>query len=211
MRRTKEDAQLTRERLLDAAELLFASRGVSGTSLQDIATEAGLTRGALYWHFKDKGELFNAMMRRSTLPLEEALQRAQDSASAQPLADVRKNLLYTMSRVVNDPQTRRVFDIATQKIEYINEMTAAKDRHLQAIGNKRRFIESAIKRARALGQVGPAVSPKTASIGLLALMNGLLNIWMLDPEQFNLQTAAAKSIDTYLAGLSAGASAASPA
>lgn len=201
MRRTKEDAQLTRERLLDAAELLFADRGVSGTSLQDIAQQAGLTRGALYWHFKDKGELFNAMMRRTTLPLEEALQRATDRSSLHPLQDIRKNLLYTMSRVVNDPQMRRVFDIATQKIEYINEMTAAKERHLQALGNKRRFIEGAIRRARALGQVGPNVTPKTTGLGLMALMSGLLNIWMLDPDQFNLQAVAAKSIDAFLAGL----------
>lgn len=60
MRRTKEDAQHTREALLDAAELVFAQRGVSRTSLQEIAKAAGLTRGAVYWHFKDKAELFNA-------------------------------------------------------------------------------------------------------------------------------------------------------
>jgi len=201
MRRTKEDAQLTREKLLDAAELLFASKGVSGTSLQEIAQQAGLTRGALYWHFKDKGELFNAMMRRSTLPLEEALQRAADSTSDSPLTEVRKNLLYTMERVVKDPQTRRVFEIATQKIEYINEMTAAKERHLQAMANKRRFIEAAFKRARKLGQIGPQVSPGACSAGLMAMMSGLLNTWMLDSTQFNLQTVAAKSIDTFLDGL----------
>ena len=51
MRRTKEDAQLTREVLLDAAEVLFAQRGVSRTSLQEIAKAAGMTRGAVYWHF----------------------------------------------------------------------------------------------------------------------------------------------------------------
>ena len=200
-RRTKEDALATRDRILDAAEQVFESQGVARTSLQQIAAAAGVTRGAIYWHFKDKAELFNAMMRRTTLPLEEALQRATDRSSLRPLQDIRKNLLYTMSRVVNDPQMRRGFDIATQKIEYINEMTAAKERHLQALGNKRRFIEGAIRRARALGQVGANVTPKNTGLGLMALMSGLLNIWMLDPDQFNLQTVAAKSIDAFLAGL----------
>ena len=69
-RRTKEDALATREALLDAAELVFEQRGVSRTSLSDIAKAAGVTRGAVYWHFKDKADLFNAMMERVTLPLE---------------------------------------------------------------------------------------------------------------------------------------------
>ena len=72
-RRTKADAQTTRNNLLDAAEQLFQSRGVSHTSLNDIATAAGTTRGAIYWHFKDKADLFNAMMERVTLPLEQSL------------------------------------------------------------------------------------------------------------------------------------------
>ena len=69
-RRTKEDAMATRHKLLDSAENLFQAQGVSRTSLQDIARRAGATRGAIYWHFKDKADLFNAMMERVTLPLE---------------------------------------------------------------------------------------------------------------------------------------------
>ena len=61
VRRTKEDAMATRDSILDAAELLFAERGVSSTTLQHIATAAGVTRGAIYWHFKNKQALLTAM------------------------------------------------------------------------------------------------------------------------------------------------------
>ncbi|HKW83015.1 MAG TPA: TetR family transcriptional regulator, partial [Burkholderiaceae bacterium] len=71
-RRTKEEAQATRSLILDTAELVFEQRGVSGTSLNEIAKAAGLTRGAIYWHFQNKADLFNAMMDRATLPLEQA-------------------------------------------------------------------------------------------------------------------------------------------
>jgi TetR/AcrR family acrAB operon transcriptional repressor len=54
-RRTKEEAAATRESILDAAEQLFVKQGVSRTTLQHIATAAGVTRGAIYWHFNDKG------------------------------------------------------------------------------------------------------------------------------------------------------------
>ena len=70
VRRTKEDAVATRNSLLDAAEQVFYDKGVSRASLGDIAQAAGATRGAIYWHFKDKADLFNAMMDRVTLPLE---------------------------------------------------------------------------------------------------------------------------------------------
>ena len=70
-RRTKEDADATRNSLLDAAERVFYEKGVSRASLSDIAQAAGATRGAIYWHFKDKVALFNAMMDRVTHPLEQ--------------------------------------------------------------------------------------------------------------------------------------------
>ena len=60
-RRTKDDALKTRQMLLDAAIEQFAQRGVSSTTLTDIADAAGVTRGAVYWHFASKSELFNAM------------------------------------------------------------------------------------------------------------------------------------------------------
>lgn len=69
VRRTKEEALETRNKLLDSAEYLLQSQGVSHTTLQGIALHAGATRDAVYWHFKDKAELFDAMMERVTLPL----------------------------------------------------------------------------------------------------------------------------------------------
>ena len=81
-RRTKAEAQATRNALIDAAERLFDSQGVSRTSLQDIAQAAGATRGAIYWHFKDKADLFNAMMERATAHLDDMAQQTPDAEAA---------------------------------------------------------------------------------------------------------------------------------
>ncbi len=123
MRRTKEDALLTKEKLLDTAELLFADQGVSQTSLQKIAQAAGVTRGAIYWHFKDKAALFNAMMERTTLPMEETIHRVGTDRSDTPLDQVRASVLDALNRIVTEPHTRRVFDIALHKVEYIEELS----------------------------------------------------------------------------------------
>ena len=97
-RRTKADAQATRSALLDAAEQLFQTHGVSRTSLNHIAVAAGTTRGAIYWHFKDKADLFNAMMDRVTLPLEQTLNVTQVEGSSDPVADIRHAMLEALRK-----------------------------------------------------------------------------------------------------------------
>ena len=126
-RRTKEEAQATRDHLLDTAELVFLQRGVSRTSLNELAAAAGVSRGAIYWHFQDKADLFNAMMERVTLPLEEAIGRTADPCTADPLAEVRRNLVDALRLTATNPQVCRVFEIATHKVEYVDELSGVRE------------------------------------------------------------------------------------
>ena len=140
VRRTKEDALATRHRLLDAAETLFLAKGVSHTSLQDIARQAGATRGAVYWHFKDKADLFNAMVDRVTLPLEASLEFLAHAEQATPLAHICSGIRQALLRIVTDPQTRRVFEVATLKVEYIDELQAIHSKNLRVFVNLALFL-----------------------------------------------------------------------
>lgn len=85
VRRTKEEALETRNRILDAAEHVFFEKGVSRSSLADIAQAAGVTRGAIYWHFENKGDLFTAMFDRVILPLDEMKAATVDPDEPDPL------------------------------------------------------------------------------------------------------------------------------
>jgi TetR/AcrR family transcriptional regulator, acrAB operon repressor len=184
-RRTKAEALQTRHKLLDAAEAVFLRQGVSRTSLADIATEAGATRGAIYWHFKDKTDLFDAMMERVTLPLEEVLQAASSSAAQSNGEDSLQRMCQLMRaalhKTVHDPQTRRVFEIATHKVEYTPELQALAQRRL------------------AVFQGMVAVTER--ALGLHMLVDGLINLWLLDPQGFDLEATGAQAIDNYLRGL----------
>jgi AcrR family transcriptional regulator len=62
MRRTKEDALETRQALLNAALRVFSEKGLEATRLEDIAERAEVTRGALYWHFKNKEDLLISLL-----------------------------------------------------------------------------------------------------------------------------------------------------
>ncbi|MBA4110013.1 MAG: TetR family transcriptional regulator [Leptothrix sp. (in: Bacteria)] len=203
MRRTKEDALLTRELLLDAAELVFSDKGVSRTSLQDIAQAAGMTRGAIYWHFKDKASLFNAMMDRSTSPIEETIGRVGQEATDDPLAQVRAAMMDALTRIATEPRTRRVIGIAVNKVEYVDELSDVRARHISVHLNCQAHLEKALKRAQKLGLVASQPSARVMTVGLQALVGGLINTWMLDDKLFHLTRTGAQAIDLYLSGLKA--------
>lgn len=205
-RRTKEEAQETRNRILDFAEHVFNEKGVSRTSLDDLARAAGVTRGAIYWHFRNKAELFDAMMARITLPMEEVSQRAGEGACDDPLAYVRSCALNVLIRTATDPQCQRVFEIVCHKCEYVDEMAELKARHLECRAECLDEMERAFAKAIAQGQLPPTVDARRAAVVLHALIDGLIANWVLDPQYHPLGEDAENIVDGYLAGLKVPAS-----
>lgn len=197
-RRTKEEAQATRSHILDTAEQVFERRGVSGTSLNEIAKAAGLTRGAIYWHFEDKAGLFNAMMERATLPLEEDGSVCGLGGSRTSLPQMRDSLVSVLRHVVADPQMQRVFGIAIHKVEYVPEMDAVRQRHIRVRNGCRADMERTFRQASRSGGHRFAIPMRAAAIGLHALIDGLLQNWMLDPGDFDLVKVGSQVIDAYL-------------
>ncbi|MDB5946130.1 MAG: acrR [Ramlibacter sp.] len=200
VRRTKEDALATRSSLLDAAECLFQSNGVSRTSLNDIAVAAGTTRGAIYWHFKDKADLFNAMMERVTLPLECPFQQAVGQGD-DPLPVLRQGVLAALRQTARDERTRRVLEVATQKVEYVDELVAVRARHLAVRQQFLDRMQHALRGSARWRGLRLAVPAPIAARGLHALVDGLIQNWLLDCTAFDLVRTGEKAIDAYLAGL----------
>ncbi|TFZ33031.1 TetR family transcriptional regulator, partial [Pseudomonas syringae] len=89
VRRTKEEAQITRSQILEAAEQAFYERGVARTTLADLATLAGVTRGALYWHFNNKADLVQALLDSLQAPLAELAAASQRADEGAPLGCLR--------------------------------------------------------------------------------------------------------------------------
>lgn len=201
VRRTKEDALATRQSLLDSAELLFQAQGVSRTSLNDIAKKAGTTRGAIYWHFKDKADLFNAMMERVTLPLEQAFQDLSKDLPSDPLDRVRQAMRQALHQTANDPRTRRVFEVCTQKVEYVDELQAVSTRHLTIRNEFLRQVELGLNLAAARRGLTLPISFTNAAQGLHAMVDGLIQNWLLDAKAFDLPETGEQAIDVYLKGL----------
>jgi len=203
VRRTKEEAQETRNRILDTAEEVFREQGVTRTSLADIADAAGVTRGAIYWHFRNKGDLFAAMLDRVALPMEEMIRQAADVSTADPLSSLRGCCVQVLRQTAEDVRCRRVFEILTRKCEYVDELHGLSQRILQCRTQGLEMMQQALRNAVRRGQLPPRINAARAALGLHAYVDGLIYDWLLDPGSFDLGREAEALVDQYLDGLRA--------
>lgn len=204
VRRTKEDAQETRNRILDTAVEVLNRQGVAQTSLNDIAREAGVTRGAIYWHFANKVAMFDAMIERLLCPLLFNSADRDARLAADPLGFIRSAADEFIGKMLSDTSFRRVFEIFWHKCEYIGEMAALRDSHLEEGENHIDLIQRAFALAQEQGQMDRRLTPHQATIGFIGLVDGLLFNWTRKPGMFPLASYAPGILDAWFAGLGIG-------
>ncbi len=94
----------------------------SAVLMEHIALEAGVTRGAIYWHFNNKLDLFQAMREQVFLPL---IDRMDDTllveGSEDPLTCIENFLCGTIQVLSDSVETREIYEIMMIKCEYVDE------------------------------------------------------------------------------------------
>jgi len=201
VRRTKEDAAVTREQLLDAAERVFRERGVTRASLAEVAAAAGVTRGAVYWHFKDKADLFAAMVERATLPLDAMLLEADPESCADALAKLRELAIGALTRLAEDPRTQAVFEVVFHRTELTEELASVAARHDQERCACLSQVERLLARAVEVGQLPADLDTALATRAMHGYISGIMREWVLDKDGCDLARAAPAFVDTFLSGL----------
>lgn len=202
-RKTKEEAQQTRSQLLEVAERLFSEHGVAHTTLNDIATAAGLTRGAIYWHFQNKTDLIHALWDQVALPLHESFAELEQSIPHDPLSRIRIKSTTVLTQMVKDARIRNLFSIVLLKSEYVEEEGGLREGYLLKRAECLGKITEEFRRAIAQHQLPAELDPEFAAIGLLSVIDGLSFHWLMNPALFSMEDKAQTYIDIYLTGLAA--------
>ncbi len=202
-RKTKEDALATRNLLLDAAEKVFLEKGFSHTSLNDIARAADLTRGAVYWHFKNKADLFEAMVERVRLPAETLGDCGTSGENADPLGRLRDFAILALKETAVNQRRRRVFTILFHRFEYNQEARTLEVRQQSAFMDCARRVEQSLTAAVEAGQLPEALDVRRATAAFLAFFTGLLSNWLFMPRSFDLETEAGFMVDGFFEMLKA--------
>ena len=205
-RRTKEEAERTRAAVLDAAARVFLAQGVARATLGDVARAAGVTRGAIYWHFRDKLDLFLAIDARARLPAEELLAEMAAYRGPDPLGELARVLVGRLVALEADAERRRTLTVVLVRCEYTEEMAPALDRQRRADAALRAEFQRIFEGAAAMrpGGLAPPWRPATAALALHALVTGLVGAWLRGPEDLGLATEGADAVRAFLASVGAG-------
>lgn len=201
-RKTKEEALKTRQMLLDAAIEQFALRGVSNTTLTDIADAAGVTRGAVYWHFSSKSELFNAMWQEQ-LPLRDLIHhKLKQTECGNPLLDLRNKFVLGLQYIAETPRQRALMQILYHKCEFNSDMMSEYEIR-KKIGFGYDTVRDILQ-----GCVRNQILPKDTNIEIILIVlysafSGLIKNWLMAPQQFDLYQQAPLLVDNLMSAVCA--------
>lgn len=158
------DADLLRERLLDAAARVFAEKGYDGTRIQDVVREAGLSTGAVYGRFTSKTDLLREAVITRSMP-----QVAQGSGAAAKVADLVARGAADLSPGLTDPEAILLETYVTSRRE--PEVAAALT---DANESWRAAVAPLVEAALVDGTVDEGVDPEAVLFLVRVLRIGML-------------------------------------
>lgn len=200
MRKTKEEAAATRAKLLEVALESFHSRGYTATTLDDIARRAGITRGAIQWHFGNKAELYNTLLSESYQETWTVFKELYE-AKGTPLQKLRLILIKWLTYAEENVKFRTMLELVLLKTEVSPELAGGLQEKAEGNRATTRFFAELIREGIQIGEVRPDVQAETAALAALGLVNGLTSLWLLDPGAFSLRASAEESVEIFLRGL----------
>ncbi|WP_293912301.1 TetR family transcriptional regulator [Deinococcus sp.] len=200
MKRTQEDAALTREALLMAALSIFSRRGYAASTLAEIAQAAQVTRGALYHHFSGKSELYTTLIAQAAQ--QPGMIAAQAIAEGGDFLEIiRRVFVRQLELLSSDPTYRATAELVMFRLEYGPELDTAHTLLSAERAATLRLLTGAFEEARAQGAVRRDLAPEELSRSFMALQIGLFQLWSSGSHTFDLVASAHALADVLIAGL----------
>lgn len=193
MRRTKAEAEETRQRIICAAEKVFSLKGVSNATLDDVANAAGVTRGAIYWHFANKTDLFLELYNSAPLPQEDLIARILEDHDADALRIVEHAAVTWLKFFSTDKRRQRIYLILL-RCDYRGELAIVLEKQLEAEARHLETLVQAFAKAEEKGQLRSNWTPLSATQCFFWMIKGLCTNWLLSGQHFDLVTEGESSI-----------------
>ncbi|BDG85665.1 multidrug efflux transporter transcriptional repressor AcrR [Citrobacter koseri] len=189
-RKTKQQAQETRQHILDVALRLFSRQGVSSTSLAEIAKAAGVTRGAIYWHFKNKSDLFSEIWELSESNIGELEIEYQAKFPDDPLSVLREILVHLLEATVTEERRRLLMEIIFHKCEFVGEMAVVQQAQRSICVESYDRIEQTLTHCIKAKMLPGNLMTRRAAILMRGYISGIMENWLFAPQYFDLKKEA---------------------
>ena len=180
-RRSKNEAEETKEHIIDAAIKLFLRDGVAHTTLEKIAAEAGYTRGAVYHHFENKATLLLELSREAHPPAESMFNSVAVRSTEDPLGAMRDALIKTLTLMLANKRGREIHTIFIHNCEFVEKENPIFRPECHYGEEMRKTLTDAFRRAQELGQMRTDITPDQAAILLHAFGFGIYSMALKNP------------------------------
>jgi len=196
MSRHPDSSEIRRNQILDAATTVFVRQGFQHARMDDIVEESGLSKGTLYWYFKSKEDIINAILRRlftGELANLESLLEAEGTVSERLvlLTSDRVNGMKRMSSLV--PIIFEFYAVAVHQ-QWVKQFIG------EYFQQFRKLLEDLIQQGIDRGEFRP-VNATEAAISLASMYEGLTIHWLMDPQTVQWDILSESSIPLLLDGL----------
>lgn len=201
VKKTKADALKTRQHLIETAIAQFALRGVGNTTLNDIADAANVTRGAIYWHFENKNQLFNELWLQQPALRDLIQDRLTSSPGRNPLQDLREKLVAGLQYIAENPRQQALLQILYHKCEFHNGMISEQEIR-DKIGFSHQTMHELLQQCMAKSLISISLDLDVILIILHGSFSGIVKNWLINPASYDLYNQAPVLVDNVLRMLS---------
>lgn len=187
-RKTKEEALETRQGIIDASVRVFARHGVAKASLTDIAREAGVTRGAIYWHFANKADLLNSLWEHVLefyAPLTEACENVDEPDPLGKLQELYTSFFVAMEE---DSLQQQLFRILFEDGDRSKDTEVIRQRHQQLRRERYHGLQVVLTNAIRRGQIPQGFDVCLGTVIIFSMVQGLITNWVMNPEFIDIKT-----------------------
>lgn len=203
-RKTKEEALKTRQAILDAAVRIFAIWGVSRTTLAQIAKEAGVTRGAIYWHFTNKEDMLNALWEQLLLPFQPITLASENPHEPDPLGKLKQTYLSFFEELKANPRLLQIYQVLINKCETVEDTGVLHLHRVDSYEEGRQIVGKILRNAIAQGQLPESFDVRLGSITTIAFIDGLISNCIMFPELLDVKREIPIMLDSLLEMLRSG-------
>ena len=180
-RKTKEETENTRASILEAALDCFYEKGFSKTSFDDIAVRINMTKGAVYWHFKDKGELLAALIQHHIKDKFEPMKKKFGMPNS--LQSLRDLFVREVEYIENNSDMKKFMFFIMAQVEWSDTVFNSV---IEKLGDIRilglDIVQKALTSAQKSGQLMPGTNVNNAALAIMSLWRGSLYYYVLNQK-----------------------------
>ena len=203
VRKSKQEALKTRRDILSAAIAVFLKKGVAKATVHEIADEANLTRGAVYWHFDDKNDLVTAVFEEAINVIIGVTEEAVKQPGATSLEKLKAFLCGPIEQAINSENVRNIYTVLMHFCDHGDEAANAYRLIFRAQGYYEKQLRHLLNQAIDDGYLRSDLEMESTIFMLMASMHGLTLRWLTpgQPIVFDLPAHLDKITDSLLLGL----------